>query len=413
MTHHAFPVIITHILERLSLRSRNLIRAVGVLLFAGLLLPQAHAESFEAWLSGVRTEAIGKGLSASTLQALDGLTLDQEVLQLAARQPEYVKPPWAYLETMVSDTRKRRGRELLAENKALFDRLEAAFGVDRELLAAIWGIETNFGSYQGKKHILRALATLGHQGGRRTAFGRQQLLAALEIVEAGDIAGPRMLGSWAGAMGQTQFIPTTYLAYAVDFTGDGKRDVWDSKEDALGSAANYLSISGWRDTQRWGYEVSLPGAFDYTLADLKIRKSLSEWTQLGVTGIALPVPLTDEPAALFLPAGYRGPAFLVTGNFRAILRYNTAPAYALAAGILSDHYKGLEGVITPWPLNERPLHPKELRDLQTRLSANGYDTGGVDGMLGSRTKQAIRAFQADKGLVPDGHATPGLLALLP
>lgn len=413
MTHHAFPVIITHILERLSLRSRNLIRAVGVLLFAGLLLPQAHAESFEAWLSGVRTEAVGKGLSASTLQALDGLTLDQEVLQLAARQPEYVKPPWAYLETMVSDTRKRRGRELLAENKALFDRLEAAFGVDRELLAAIWGIETNFGSYQGKKHILRALATLGHQGGRRTAFGRQQLLAALEIVEAGDIAGPRMLGSWAGAMGQTQFIPTTYLAYAVDFTGDGKRDVWDSKEDALGSAANYLSISGWRDTQRWGYEVSLPGAFDYTLADLKIRKSLSEWTQLGVTGIALPVPLTDEPAALFLPAGYRGPAFLVTGNFRVILRYNTAPAYALAAGILSDHYKGLEGVITPWPLNERPLHPKELRDLQTRLSANGYDTGGVDGMLGSRTKQAIRAFQADKGLVPDGHATPGLLALLP
>ena len=394
-------------------RHHKVMRIAGLVLAGLLLSGQAHAESFEAWLSGVRTEAADKGLSPSTLQALDGLTLDQEVLQLAARQPEYVKPPWAYLETMVSETRKRRGVELLAENAALFDALEAAYDVDRGLLTAIWGIETNFGTYQGKKHILRALATLGHQGGRRTAFGRQQLLAALEIVEAGDISGPRMLGSWAGAMGQTQFIPTTYLAHAVDFTGDGKRDVWGSKADALGSAANYLRVSGWRSDQRWGYEVSLPQGFDYATADLKTLKTLAEWTRLGVTGITLPVPSSAEEAALFLPAGYRGPAFLVTGNFRAILRYNTAPAYALAAGILSDHYQGLGGVVSPWPLSERPLHPKELRDLQTRLTAGGYDTGGVDGMLGSRTRKAIRAFQKDQGLVPDGHATPGLLALLP
>lgn len=411
-TSRIFPKNLSYLIHIICRNLQMKWMVVGLCL-AMLFSPVTQAESFDAWLAGVRLEASEKGLSPSTLQVLDGLTLDEQVLEFAARQPEYVKPPWAYLETMVSDKRKRRGMELLAENAALFDALETQFDVDRELLVAIWGIETNFGTYQGKKNILRALATLGHQGGRRTAFGRQQLLAALEIVDAGDISGSRMFGSWAGAMGQTQFIPTTYLGYAVDFTGDGKRDVWGSKEDALGSAANYLAISGWRSAQRWGYEVSLPDGFDYAMADLKTLKSLSEWKQLGATGVALPVPASAETAALFLPAGYRGPAFLVTGNFRAILRYNTAPAYALAAGVLSDYYKGLPDVMTPWPLNERPLHPKELRALQTRLTANGYDTGGVDGMLGSRTKKAIRAFQKDQGLIPDGHATPGLLSRLP
>ncbi len=172
---------------------------------------------------------------------------------------------------MVSQKRKETGLELLATHQDIFTAIEAKYLVDKELLAAIWGIETNFGTYQGKKHILRALATLGHQGGRRKAFGRQQLLAALEIVEAGDITGDNIYGSWAGAMGQTQFIPTTYLAYAVDFDGDGRRDVWQSKKDALGSAANYLAISGWDMTQRWGYEVTLPAGFDYRQADLRKR----------------------------------------------------------------------------------------------------------------------------------------------
>ena len=371
------------------------------------------AETFDSWLESVRQEAETKGISSATLSSLDGLTLDEEILRLASHQPEYVRPPWAYLETMVSTKRKQTGLELLATHQDIFAAIETKYQVDKELLAAIWGIETNFGTYQGKKHILRALATLGHQGGRRKAFGRQQLLAALEIVEAGDITGENIYGSWAGAMGQTQFIPTTYLAYAVDFDGDGRRDVWQSKKDALGSAANYLAISGWDMSQRWGYEVTLPAGFDYRQADLKKTKSISEWRALGVRGLSLNLPNTDAEAAVFLPVGYRGPAFLVTQNFRAILRYNTAPAYALAAGILSDYYKGLTGVQTPWPIDERPLHRAEIKELQTKLNGAGFTIGKVDGLLGRRTKAAIRDFQAANGLVPDGHATPSLLSLLP
>ncbi len=378
-----------------------------------LLSTGVQAESFDSWLEGVKRQARSNGISAATLRVLDGLVRDEKILQRIIRQPEYVKPPWAYLETMVSEKRQQRGQNLLAQNALLFDALEAKYDVDRELLVAIWGIETNFGTYQGKRNILQALATLGHQGGRRKAFWRQQLLAALEIIDAGDISGARMFGSWAGAMGQTQFIPTTYLAYAVDFTGDGKRNIWDSKEDALGSAANYLSISGWRSARRWGYEVNVPEGFDYQQADLKMTKSMRQWRSLGLTGVLIKLPKTAGQAALFLPSGYLGPAFLVTKNFRAILRYNMSPTYALAVGLLSDYYKGLAGIQKPWPLNERPLHPKELKELQTKLSAQGYDTGGVDGMLGRRTKKAIRAFQLDQRLIPDGHATPGLLALFP
>ena len=207
-------------------------------------------------------------------------------------------------------------------------------------------METNYGSYQGKKHVLRALATLGYDGGRRKAFGRQQLIAALKIIEAGDIQSDKMFGSWAGAMGQTQFIPTTYLDYAVDATGDGKRDIWNSREDALGSAANYLKVSGWRDYIRWGFEVTLPERFDFAQADLSHQKELRQWYRLGVRGLKTHLPQNKENAALYLPAGYSGPAFLVTDNFRAILRYNTAPFYALAIGVLSERLAGGEGVKT-------------------------------------------------------------------
>ncbi len=395
---------------------KNFLRPAFLSLFLTVSLSLSaplSAETFDSWLENIRQEASTKGISPATLSSLDGLTLDEEILRLANRQPEYVRPPWAYLDTMVSQKRKETGLELLATHQDIFTAIEAKYLVDKELLAAIWGIETNFGTYQGKKHILRALATLGHQGGRRKAFGRQQLLAALEIVEAGDITGDNIYGSWAGAMGQTQFIPTTYLAYAVDFDGDGRRDVWQSKKDALGSAANYLAISGWDMTQRWGYEVTLPAGFDYRQADLKKTKPISAWQALGVRGLSLSLPDTDADAAVFLPAGYRGPAFLVTQNFRAILRYNTAPAYALAAGLLSDYYKGLAGVQTPWPIDERPLHRAEIKELQTKLNSAGFAIGKVDGLLGRRTKAAIRDFQAANGLVPDGHATPSLLSLLP
>ncbi|EJW22140.1 hypothetical protein IMCC14465_05340 [alpha proteobacterium IMCC14465] len=379
------------------------------------LSPDIKAEprsGFNQWLSEVEASARAEGLSEATLQNLSGLEIDLSILALAARQPEYVKPIWDYLDTMVSDIRLNKGKDLLAPNKAIFDRLEKAYGVNRYLLTAIWGMETNYGGYMGKKHVLRALATLGYDGGRRKAFGRQQLIAALKIIEAGDIPADKMFGSWAGAMGQTQFIPTTYLDYAVDATGDGKRDIWNSREDALGSAANYLKVSGWRDEVRWGYEVTLPAGFDFGQADLAHQKKLSQWHKIGVRGVKRDVPQNSEKAALYLPAGYSGPAFLVTDNFRAILRYNTAPFYALAIGILSDRLAGEEGVQTEWLKSERPLHPAELKELQKLLTAAGYPTGKPDGMMGKKTRDAIRSYQRRYKLQPDGYATPALLEML-
>jgi len=365
--------------------------------------------SFAAWLADVKQEARQQGLSEATLATLDGLSIDREVLRRATSQPEYIRPPWAYLDTMLSPIRKRRGKTMLAEHKPLFDKIEARYGVDRHILAAIWGIETNFGDHQGNMSVLRSLASLGHQGGRRTKFGRQQLLSALAIIENGDIEAPRMLGSWAGAMGQTQFIPTTYQAYAVDFDGDGKRDIWHNKGDALGSAAHYLQVSGWRDDMVWGYEVTLPADFDFKQADMAIRKPLTKWRKAGVRAVAGALPMSQARAALFLPAGYRGPAFLVTDNFRALLRYNTAHAYALAVGLLSDFYRNGANIETAWPLDARPLQPSELKTLQSHLTKAGYDTGGIDGILGQTTRAAIRRFQIDKGFVPDGYASAGLL----
>lgn len=365
--------------------------------------------SFAAWLAHVKQEARQQGLSEATLATLDGLAIDTEVLRLATRQPEYIRPPWAYLDTMLSPIRKKRGNQLLVEHKALFDKIETRYGVDRHILAAIWGIETNFGKHQGNMSVLRSLASLGHQGGRRTKFGRQQLLAALTIIENGDIDAPRMLGSWAGAMGQTQFIPTTYQAYAVDFDGDGKRDIWHNRGDALGSAAHYLQVSGWRGDVPWGYEVTLPSDFDFKQADMAIRKPLRKWRKQGVRAVAGALPNVKAQAALFLPAGYRGPAFLVTDNFRALLRYNTAHAYALAVGLLSDFYRSGASIQADWPLDARPLQPSELKTLQRHLTKAGYDTGGIDGILGQTTRAAIRRFQIDKGFVPDGYASAGLL----
>ena len=372
----------------------------------------ASATSFDKWLSDVEVSARAEGLSEETIKNLTGLKMDPEILALAARQPEYVKPAWEYLDTMVSDTRLNKGLALLASNQAIFDKLEKTYGVNRYLLTAIWGMETNYGSYQGKKHVLRALATLGYDGGRRKAFGRQQLIAALKIIEAGDILSDKMFGSWAGAMGQTQFIPTTYLDYAVDATGDGKRDIWNSREDALGSAANYLKVSGWRDYIRWGFEVTLPEGFDFAQADLAHQKELRQWYRLGVRGLKINLPQNKENAALYLPAGYSGPAFLVTDNFRAILRYNTAPFYALAIGILSDRLAGGEGVKTAWPKSERPLHPSELRELQSLLNTAGYPTGKPDGMMGKKTRDAIRAYQKKNKLKADGYATPAMLNMM-
>lgn len=369
----------------------------------------ASIEAFTQFTAAVKIEARHAGVRDDYLNLLDSLTPLPRVKELVRRQPEYIRPIWQYLELMISDRRLMRGREMLNRYQDFLANLADLYGVPPEVLIAIWGIETNFGSNRGKFPVLQALATLGYEG-RRAAFGRQQLIAALKILEAGDIVPEDLLGSWAGAMGHTQFIPTTYLDYAIDATGDGKRDIWNSPEDALGSAAHYLKVSGWVPGLTWGQAVRLPADFDYRETGLKNKKPLDYWRGWGVrdnNGRALPTSLGKS--AILTPAGHRGPAFIVTQNFFVILRYNTAPAYALAIGHLSDMLANKVPTKLTWPHEDRPLHPPETLEMQKLLLKGGYKIGRVDGIAGSLTRKAIRAFQADYNLIADGYATPRLL----
>ncbi|CAM5406484.1 LPS-assembly lipoprotein LptE [Stutzerimonas stutzeri] len=258
---------------------------------------------------------------------------------------------------------------------------------------------------QGDKSVIRSLATLAHEG-RRPQFAKSQLIAALQILESGDIPVEQLRGSWAGAMGQTQFIPTTYNTHAVDFDGDGRRDIWNSPADALASAAHYLQASGWQQGQPWGFEVRLPETFDYALADMELRKTLGEWRRLGLRG--LPADFDERSASLLLPAGHRGPAFLVLDNFRAILRYNNSSAYALAIGLLGERFQGSGQIAASWPRGEQPLSRSERLELQERLDRQGFNPGTPDGIIGANTRKAIRGFQQQLGWPADGHPSQEL-----
>ncbi|RML89168.1 hypothetical protein ALQ88_102201, partial [Pseudomonas savastanoi] len=329
-------------------------------------------------------------------------------------QPEFTRPIWEYLDGAISAARVRKGQALLSQYADDLQKIEQQYGVDRQALVAVWGMESNFGSFQGTQSVIRSLATLAYEG-RRPGFAQSQLLAALEIIQHGDITPDKMLGSWAGAMGQTQFIPTTYNTHAVDFDGDGRRDIWNTPADALASTAHYLQSSGWQRGQPWGFEVVLGSGFDYSLADSTTRKSLAEWQQLGLKqpdGSAIPVAASQQQAALLLPAGYRGPAFLVLDNFRAILKYNNSTSYALAISLLSDRFKGAGYVVGAWPRGDTPLSRSERIELQTLLSARQYDAGAPDGIIGANTRKAIRSAQQSFGWPADGYPTHELLEAL-
>lgn len=366
--------------------------------------------SFSQWREQFRAEALAAGISAATFdQAFAGVQPDPAVIEADRSQPEFTRPVWQYLEGAISPQRVRSGRRLLSEHATTLDQIEARYGVDRETLVAVWGLESSFGQIMGDKSVIRSLATLAHEG-RRPAFAKSQLIAALEILQHGDVAPQRMRGSWAGAMGQTQFIPTTYNTHAVDFDGDGKRDIWNSSADALASAAHYLQASGWKQGKAWGFEVELPEGFDYALADTEIRKPLAEWRSLGLRN--LPGDQEDASASLLLPAGHRGPAFLIMDNFRAILRYNNSSAYALAIGLLAENFQGKGDVAGSWPRGEQPLSRSERLELQERLVAQGFDPGTPDGIIGANTRKAIRGFQQRLGWPADGHPTQELLGRL-
>jgi len=366
--------------------------------------------SFSQWREQFRAEALAAGISAATFdQAFAGVQPDQAVIEADRSQPEFTRPVWQYLEGAISPQRVRSGRRLLSEHATTLDQIEARYGVDRETLVAVWGLESSFGQIMGDKSVIRSLATLAHEG-RRPAFAKSQLIAALEILQHGDVEPQRMRGSWAGAMGQTQFIPTTYNTHAVDFDGDGKRDIWNSSADALASAAHYLQASGWKQGKAWGFEVELPEGFDYALADTEIRKPLAEWRRLGLRN--LPGDQEEASASLLLPAGHRGPAFLIMDNFRAILRYNNSSAYALAIGLLAENFQGKGQVAGSWPRGEQPLSRSERLELQERLVAQGFDPGTPDGIIGANTRKAIRGFQQRLGWPADGHPTQELLGRL-
>lgn len=377
--------------------------------------PVVENAAFADWLTAFRADAMKAGISGQTFdRSLAGVRLDRDVIEANEAQPEFTKPVWEYLEGALSDTRVAKGRTLLAENKALLDRIEQRYGVDRHVLVAIWGLESNFGSFQGTMSVVRSLATLGFEG-RRTDYGRTQLIAALQIIQHGDVTPKEMTGSWAGAMGQTQFIPTTYNAHAVDFDGDGRRDIWKSQADALASAAHYLNQSGWKTGAVWGYEVKLPKNFDYAQADMSVQKTVAEWTKAGVQrmdGRPFPGGEAEEKASIFLPSGYRGPAFIVMNNFRTVLAYNASTSYSLAVNLLADRFKGRGEIEGSWPRGDRPLGRHERHELQELLTAKGHDTGGVDGIIGYNTRKAVRDYQASIGLPADGYPTHDLLQRL-
>lgn len=380
-------------------------RAVLAFAFAAFAGPVwADPAGFTAWTQGFKGRAEAKGISREVLeQAMSGLTYDAEVIKRDRNQNEFTKTIWDYLSTAVSDLRVQNGRKAVQRMGGTLDAIERNYGVDKHVVTAIWGLESAYGTFKGNKSVINSLATLAYDT-RRAAFFEGQLIAALQIVQAGDVAAKNMTGSWAGAMGHTQFMPTSYLDYAVDFTGDGKREIWGSDPtDALASTAAYLKAFGWTSGQPWGMEVSLPDGFDYTLARRDLLKSPKEWSALGVKGGS-----GRWPASILLPAGAKGAAFMIFDNFEVLERYNTADAYVIGVGHLADRIAGGPPIKSGWPLSDRALTLPEREELQERLTKAGFETK-VDGRIGPLTINSVRSYQLREGLVPDGYVSLAIL----
>ena len=404
------PVKTAAVTSKIRLNARPVIIKKERAVTPAAILAATSDAGFKRWLSGFRSRAMSAGISPAVFErSFRGVQYLPKVIERDRNQSEFTKTIWKYLDSAASDTRIANGKAAMAEQMSKLEAIEAKYGVEKEVVTAVWGLESAYGEFRGETPIVSALATLSYDG-RRGRFFESQLIAALKILQAGDTTPENMTGSWAGAMGHTQFIPTSYLDYAVDFTGDGRRDIWsDDPADALASTAAYLSRFGWVTGQPWGVEVKLPEGFDYGLASRKIKKAPSAWAALGVLGIDGTVVPNHGAGSILLPAGAKGVAFMVFKNFSVIERYNAADAYVIGVGHLSDRIRGSGPFKTEWPREDRALTFKERQQMQRLLSAAGFNTRGVDGKIGPNTVAAIRGFQKANGLIPDGYASLNLL----
>jgi lytic murein transglycosylase len=374
--------------------------------------PEARADSFPACLSSLRGAALANGVDAATFdKATRGLAPNPEVLALAEVQPEFKTPIWDYIAGLVDDERVSDGRAMMARYGQALAAAESRFGVDKAIITAVWGVESDYGRSFGTRPIVQSLATLSC-GGRRQSYFRSEFVAALKILQHGDIDPAQFNGSWAGAFGHTQFMPSTFLRVAVDLDGDGTKDLINSVPDAVGSTAAYLRKSGWVPGAEWGFEVRLPD--HYSGPSGRTHKlPMAAWAARGLTRVD-GRPLGNGPnAGLLLPAGQAGPAFLVTRNFDAIYSYNAAESYALAIALLSDRLRGRHGLVAAWPTNDPGLSRAERREMQALLMRRGYNLDGkADGVIGTKTKQAIMDYQSRTGLPANGRASASVLASL-
>lgn len=388
---------------------------VGVILaafFGASGSARAEPPRFEAWLEDVKAEAAGRGLTGDAVgEAMARVRYLDRVLELDRRQPELTQTFWKYIDARVTPERIADGQGYLYTYESLLNEVYRRYGVQPRVLVALWGLESDYGRSQGDFEVVSAVATLAFDS-RRNSFFREQLFALLALVQRGDVPVD-VTGSWAGAIGQPQFMPTTFRDYAIDFDGDGRRDLRDSVPDILASAASYLAASGWTRRASWGYEVSLPEQFDFTETGLEVEKPVYEWKRSGVRSIdGTDLADSDMKASLLLPAGARGPAFLVYRNFRAILRWNNSVLYALTVGHLSDRLAGGGPLLSPRPAVEVPLTRYDVVEMQSMLTTLGFEPGEPDGILGDKTRRAIRMFQKSVELPADGYPDPALLEQL-
>jgi lytic murein transglycosylase len=372
-------------------------------LVLGLAATPAAAD-FRDCLGSLRAEAGAKGVSGQTFDAVTAsLQPDMTIFELMNNQPEFKTPIWDYVAALVDEERVVDGRSAMRQHGQALAGAESRYGVDRHIIAGVWGVESNFGKDIGGRSLIQSLATLSCVPNRRSGYFRGELMATLRIVEAGEIDASRLKGSWAGAFGHTQFMPSTYQRLAVDGDGDGRRDVVDSVPDAVASTANFLRKAGWSSGVPWGYEVRLPSGFNAGAAGRKNKRPVSSWAAMGVTRVDGRPLSGDYAAGILIPAGVDGPAFLVTKNFDALYSYNAAESYGLAIAVLSDRLRGAAGIQAQWPTDDPPLSRADRRELQTLLTRKGYDVGEPDGKIGQKTRDAIKSVESQIGMRPTGR----------